>query len=157
MLTCRYVRVTLRPPPDWHSIDDATCVTPAPPATPQVVVQIGALVVCPEDLAAWKLASSRVHAHGPVVAVAEAETPFVTQTGWPAVRTRLSFAREAGEVVEYRVVVYYQFLHTVAAVLARSLSAAALDSRQEELRQLFVSAQPDFGDGEPVALIDFWN
>jgi hypothetical protein len=92
-----------------------------------------------------------------VISVSEAETPFVTETGWPAVRTRLTVATEAGEVVEYRVVVFYQFLHLVASVLVRSLSAAPLTARQEELRRMLVSARPDFEGHELVALIDFWS
>jgi hypothetical protein len=114
-------------------------------------------VVCPEDLAAWKQASACAHAPAPSVSVTEGETPFVTETGWPATRTRLAFATAAGDVVEHRVVVFYQFLHTVAAVLARSLSAAPLLARQDELRRLFVGAQPDFDDGEPVSLLEFWR
>lgn len=149
--------VILRPPPGWHWQDAATLVVPAPPTTPDVVVQVGPLILAPEDRLDWMTRTARAHPHGPVVTVAEAETPFVTESGWPALRTRLAFATAAGADVEFRVVVFYQFLHMVAAVAARGLTAAALQGRQDELRQLFVSAEPDFTTEEPVALADFWK
>jgi len=154
------VRLILPALSGWHATvigDVPSYLIPAPPARTEVVIHVGPLVVCPEDLESWRAANERADAPGPVVEAVAPEAPFPTDDGWPAVFWRVRFRSAAGEPVEERLVAVFRCLHTLAAVLVRGRSAEALDARLPEIVAVLARARPDFRSDEPAALAELWD
>jgi hypothetical protein len=124
------------------------------PGEPAAAIHLGALVVCPEDLAGWRETMARADAPQGVVLTWGAETTIETASGWPAAVAELT-TLSAGTRKEHRLLVTYRFLHTVAAVLVRS--RVELCPRLGEIGDILTTARPDFRTGEPIAISELWE
>jgi hypothetical protein len=113
---------------------------------PGVLIDVGPLVLPPEDELAWMAALLAAGAAAGDVAV-ETEARFETATGYPALAVRATIGDEA------RLLVVYRFEHERLALLARGrlspeltgflVSVAPRRTRPVALSQIFEATRPD--------------
>lgn len=164
MVTSTAMRVLLAPPPGWDLSRSGDAPTARAPAPREVALQLGAMIVTPEDVPAWHREAARADLVDAARAtpiddravIDDADRTFTTETGWRATALPLAITAPDGALVEYRLVVVYEFLHTLACVLVRSHRDLA-ELGADDVRAALRSAQPDFRTDEPIALAELWD